>query len=263
MPPSGFQEKEEVAAVVMFTDNGEVDLVEQKKKQERLKKIGDNFVWNYIGATLSKKLSQIQDLFSQMDDSGDGLLSKEEFEKALEKLNIHLNPEELEVMFHRMEVNEKSHHSINFVQFHKSLHTAVRNMSLTRSEFEYCIRLLGIAVTRKDIFGIYQKLAHENKPDVAHNIFFDALQEEMYQLRNPLMRKILKKFFVKSQRILQRMDSMGQCSVVSFREKDVNILAKKKEHEQLAIVKRLQQALVKDPSKSARNTLGRILGTKT
>jgi Ca2+-binding EF-hand superfamily protein len=262
LPPSGFQEKEEVEAVVMFTDNGEVDLVEQKKKQERLKKISDNFVWNYIGATLSKKLSQIQDLFSQMDDSGDGLLSKEEFEKALEKLNIHLNPEELEVMFHRMEVNEKSHHSINFVQFHKSLHTAVRNMSLTRSEFEYCIRLLGIAVTRKDIFGIYQKLAHENKPDVAHNIFFDALQEEMYQLRNPLMRKILKKFFVKSQRILQRMDSMGQCSIVSFREKDVNILAKKKEHEQLAIVKRLQQALVKDPSKSARNTLGRILGTK-
>jgi Ca2+-binding EF-hand superfamily protein len=148
------------------------------------------------------------------------------------------------------------------VQFHKSLHTAVRNMPLTRTQFEYCVRLLGIAVTRRDIYSIYSKLAYETKPDVAHNIFFDAVQEEMYQLRNPLMRKILKQFYVKSQRILQRMDSMGQCSIVSFREKDIAILAKKKEHEQVAIVKRLQQALVKDPSKSARNTLGRILGTK-
>ena len=197
-----------------------------------------------------------------MDDSGDGLLSKEEFEKALEKLNIHLNPEELEVMFHRMEVNEKSHHSINFVQFHKSLHTAVRNMSLTRPEFEHCVRLLGIAITTNDIYRIYGKLAHETKGDVPHNIFFDALQEEMYQLRNPLMRKILKRFPLKVQRILQRMDAQGQCSVVSLRENDVNILVGKKDHEQLAIVKRLQQALVKDPSKSTRNTLGRILGTK-
>ena len=72
----------------MFTDNGEVDPVEEEKRQKRYKKLGDEFVWNYIGATLSKKLSQIQDLFSQMDDSGDGLLSKEEFEKALEKLNV-------------------------------------------------------------------------------------------------------------------------------------------------------------------------------
>ena len=80
------------------------------------------------------------------------------------------------------------------MQFHKSLHTAVRNMSLTRTEFEHCVRLLGIAITTNDIYRVYGKLANETKADVAHNIFFDALQEEMYQLRNPLMRKILKRF---------------------------------------------------------------------
>ena len=64
-------------------------------------------------------------------------------------------------MFHRMEVNEKSHHSINFVQFHKSLHTAVRNMSLTRTEFEHCVER---DLPKKDIYRVYGKLANGPKP---------------------------------------------------------------------------------------------------
>jgi Ca2+-binding EF-hand superfamily protein len=259
--PSGFEEKE--FGMITFTDsNNEVDEMDRQRNAQRLKLLGDDFVWNYVGATLAKKLAQIQDLFSTLDESGDGLLSKSEFENALGKLGIHLDQKELEIMFHRMEVNESSHNAINFVQFHKSLHTAQRTMSMTRKDFTHCLNMLGIAVSTKDINGIYKRLCNETKPNVAHNIFFDSLQEEMYQLRNPLMRKILKKFCVKVQRTLQRLDASGQLAIISLRKKDVDLLSKRKEHEQISVMKRLQQALSKDPSKSARNTLSRILGTK-
>ena len=258
---SGFEEKP-MEDVVEFTDNGEVNVAEEARKKKQLKSKIDDFVWNYVGATLAKKLSQIQDLFSTMDESGDGLLSKEEFEHALSRLGIHLNPSELELMFERMEVNADSHHSINFVQFHKSLHTSQPSQSLVRNDFTRCVQTLGISIPVKDIHKMYFRLCHEKKNDVPHNIFFNALAEEMYQARNPLLKKILGRFCAKVQRILQRLDAGGQVSVVSFQQTDVDKLAKMKDHEQESVVKRLQQALSKDSSKSARNTLSRILGTK-
>ena len=109
---------------------------------------------------VAKKLSQIQDLFSTMDESGDGLLSKEEFEHALSLLGIHLNPSELELMFERMEVNADSHHSINFVQFHKSLHTSQPSQSLDRNDFTRCVQTLGISIPVKDIHKMYFRLCH-------------------------------------------------------------------------------------------------------
>ena len=39
VPPSGFQEKEE-ESVVMFTDNGEVDPVEEEKSRNATKNLG-------------------------------------------------------------------------------------------------------------------------------------------------------------------------------------------------------------------------------
>ena len=79
--------------------------------------------------------------------------------------------------------------------------------------------------------------------------------------RLPILKAILQKFSPKLQIKLKLLDCEGLFSVTSLREKDVTILERMKEEQILDVLRRLEQTLRRDRTKSGRTTLSRLLGT--
>ena len=91
-------------------------------------------------------------------------------------------------------------------------------------------------------------------------IFFEQVRQELHDMRDPILKGILQKFDPKIQTVLKKFDCEGLFSVVALREGDLKILINMKAEQSVDVLRRLEQTLRKDRSKSGRMTLSRLLG---
>ena len=92
-------------------------------------------------------------------------------------------------------------------------------------------------------------------------IFFEKVREELHALRDPILKALLQKFDPKIQVKLKLLDCEGLMSVVSLKETDLKILERMKKEQGMDVLRRLENMLRKDRTKSGRMTLSRLLGT--
>ena len=234
-------------------DKKAADLNDGLTPEER--ETAHTFVWNYVSSMLNTKMNQMENLFQQLDVSGDNRLDRAELQTLLGKLHVHLNESEMNVVCARVGSDEKG--NVGFVSFHKALLKTEHSAEVKFADFSRGIVLLGMPLKKKQIKAMYKRLiSHGNG-----RIFFEKVMEELHELRDPIMKAILAKFDPKIQIKLKLYDVEGLFSIVSLREHDLKLLEQMKKEQGLEVLRRLEQTLRKDRSKSGRMTLSRLLGT--
>ena len=214
-----------------------------------------DFVWNYVSSMLNSKMGQMQNLFQELDTSGDNRLDRGELQSLLGKMHIHLNETEMDIVHERCGADEKG--NVGFVDFHKSLHKAEHSASLNFRDFARGVQLLGMPLKKEQIKAMYKRLISLGDG----RIFFEKVNIELHALRDPILKATLSKFDPKIQIKMKQMDVEGLMSVVSLRENDLKLLERMKKDQALDVLRRLEATLRKDRNKSARKTLSRLMGT--
>ena len=113
-----------------------------------------------------------------------------------------------------------------------------------------------MTLEKKQVSKMFKKLIKEGDG----RIFFEQVRQELHDMRDPILKSILQKFDPKIQTVLKKFDCEGLFSVVALRENDLKILMNMKAEQAQDVLRRLEQTLRKDRSKSGRMTLSRLLG---
>jgi Ca2+-binding EF-hand superfamily protein len=176
-------------------------------------------------------------------------------QQLLGKMHVHLNETELDIVLDRVGSDDKG--NVGFVEFHKALFKAEHSATMTSGDFSRGIVLLGMPIEKKQIQKMYKSLVQAGDG----RVFFEQVRQELHDMRDPILKAILSKFDAKLQVKLKLWDCEGLFSVVALREGDVKILVNMKPEQALDVLRRLEQTLRRDRSKSGRMTLSRLLGT--
>ena len=127
---------------------------------------------------------------------------------------------------------------------------------IQKGDFFNGVQLLGMTLEKKQVSKMFKKLMKEGDG----RIFFEQVRQELHDMRDPILKSILQKFDPKIQTVLKKFDCEGLFSVVALREGDLKILINMKAEQSVDVLRRLEQTLRKDRSKSGRMTLSRLLG---
>ena len=213
------------------------------------------FVWNYVSSMLNSKMGQMQNLFEELDTSGDNRLDRGELQTLLGKMHVHLNESEMNIVCEKVKMDNKG--GVGFVNFHKALHMAEHSNTMSYGDFSRGIVLLGMPLKKGQIKAMYKRLITDGNG----RIFFEKVTEELHALRDPILKSTLARFDPKIQTRLKKFDVEGLFSVVSLKPSDLKLLENMKKEQCMEVLRRLEQTLRKDRTKSGRMTLSRLLGT--